>query len=129
MRDLSPCLSMIPSFMMIILSTLIVSNRWKLCVISIIVLPASCHVSICWRSMSIASMSNPESTSSSMITDGSRSAICRSSIRRFSPPENPTKRSRSRNVGSSQSDGSIFSIIRRNTNGDGNLVSICWRAK
>lgn len=129
MRDLSPCRSIVPSFIMMILSTLMESRRWKLCVIRIIVFPILCHLSISWRSMSIASISNPESTSSSIITDGSKSAICNNSIRRFSPPENPTKRSRSRNDTSSQREGRIFSIIRRNTNGDGDFLSIFWRAK
>ena len=37
-----------------------------------------------------ASMSRPESVSSRISSDGSKSAICRISIRFFSPPEKPT---------------------------------------
>ena len=45
-----------------------------------------------WRS---ASMSRPESVSSSTATSGSIIAICRTSLRFFSPPEKPSLRYRS----------------------------------
>jgi hypothetical protein len=45
-------------------------------------------------------MSSPESVSSRMASSGSTTAICRISLRFFSPPENPSFRYRSANDGS-----------------------------
>lgn len=111
--------------MTITLSALIESRRWKLWVIIMIVFDILRHLSIYCRRRSIASISRPESISSSIITLGSRSSICNISIRRFSPPEKPTYRSLSRKDTSNHTFGKIFSTIRRNTKEVGTL-SFGW---
>ena len=72
-----------------------------------------------------ASMSRPESVSSRMARSGSRIAICRISLRFFSPPEKPSLRNRSANDGS-MSRRSIHSMIARRISSTERSMPLRW---
>ena len=75
--------------------------------------------------MRIASMSRPESVSSSTQSDGSSSAICKISLRFFSPPEKPTFNGRFSISGSILSSFAFSRTKRRKSGVDS---SACPRA-